>query len=216
MSLPPAKTKNKTPHNSWTQRQTRDPFVKQAKKDGYIARSAYKLMEIDDRFHLLKGGQILLDLGAAPGGWCQVLVERTKPIGSGGAVVALDLLEVLELPGVTALRGDINDPKMIEELMALLNNRRVDGVLSDIAPNTSGHPAHDHLKIMSLLDEALQLACNCLKTDGFFLAKLFQGGQEVAFKDQLKQFFREVQFLKPSASRKESREIYLLARGFVG
>jgi 23S rRNA (uridine2552-2'-O)-methyltransferase len=211
----PASSKKPSPQNPWTQRQARDPFVLKAKKEGYIARSAYKLVEMDDRYHLLKPGQRLLDLGAAPGGWCQVVLQRVRPQDTGGLLIALDLLEMAEFPGVRTLQGDIGDPAMVRQILDILNGGRVDGILSDMAPNTSGHPDLDHLKIMALVEEALELAHDCLAAGGFFLVKIFQGSDAMPFKVELQKRFRQVDFVKPEASRRESREIYLLARDFT-
>jgi 23S rRNA (uridine2552-2'-O)-methyltransferase len=192
----------------WLQRQLNDPYVQQAKADGYRSRAAFKLLELDAQFKLLKPGMAVLDLGCAPGSWTQVALHK---VGKRGTVIGIDLLEIPPIPGATILQGDMRDESQMERLIALLPEGRADLVLSDMAPNTTGHGETDHMRIMGLCEMALQLAERTLKPGGHFVAKTFQGGTEVALLTQIKQRFRVVKHAKPAASRKGSSEMYLVA-----
>ncbi|MAB12521.1 RlmE family RNA methyltransferase [Parvibaculum sp.] len=215
--------RRKTSSTRWLQRQLNDPYVQAAKRDGLRSRAAYKLTEMDDKFHVLKPGQRVVDLGAAPGGWCQVAVERVKaPTGEGtkpgkaqGAVVGIDLLEVEPVPGSTILQMDFleegADERLIKELGGL-----PDVVMSDMAANTTGHKQTDHLKIMALCEAAAHFAIEVLNEDGDFIAKVFRGGTENELLAFLKQHFTVVRHVKPKASRADSSEMYVLATGFKG
>jgi 23S rRNA (uridine2552-2'-O)-methyltransferase len=192
----------------WLKRQLNDPYVLAARQQGWRSRAAFKLMELDDKYRLLRPGQLVIDLGAAPGGWTQVAVAR------GAAQVAgVDLLAVDEVPGATILQGDFTDAATEEALLQLLSGRP-DLVLSDMAPNTTGHAATDHLRIMALAELALDFAVRVLAEGGGFVAKVFQGGSEREMLTRMKQRFSQVRHAKPPASRKDSSELYVVATGF--
>ncbi len=201
----------------WLERQLNDPYVSAAKRDGFRSRAAYKLSEIDDKYRLLKPGQIIIDLGAAPGGWSQVAAARVKAEnGGGGVVIAIDLVEIAAIPGVEIIKGDFLEGVSQAKLTALLAGRRADLVLSDMAAPSSGHRQTDHLRIMGLCEEALAFASDALAPDGAFLAKVLQGGAEHALLDAMKRDFKVVRHVKPKASRSDSAELYVLATGFRG
>jgi len=194
----------------WLSRQLNDPFVKQAKAMGYRSRAAFKLSEIDDRFHLIRKGVRVLDLGCAPGGWVQLCIER-----GAGRVVGVDLLRVDPLPPAELVVGDFTAPGMGEYLIRQLGGAP-DLVLSDMAPNTSGHRQTDHLRIAGLIEAAATFAVEVLKPGGAFVSKAFQGGETASILKLLKAHFAEVRHVKPKASRAESSELYLVATGFRG
>jgi len=194
----------------WLRRQLNDPYVVAAKQQGFRSRAAYKLLELDDRFHVIRSGARVLDLGAAPGGWTQVAIRR-----GAGMVVGVDLLPMDPIPGSVLILGDFNDDDMPERLAATLGDK-ADLVLSDMAPNTTGHAPTDHLRIMGLAELAAAFAREVLAADGAFVAKVFQGGSERAMLDALKRDFASVRHAKPPASRKESSELYVVAMGFRG
>ena len=194
----------------WLNRQLNDPYVAAARKQGLRSRAAFKLMELDDRFHLIGRGCRVLDLGAAPGGWSQVALSR-----GAREVVGVDLLPVEPIQGTTLIQGDFEDADMPERLTALLGGAP-DLVLSDMAPNTTGHAATDHIRIMALAELALDFATAILAPGGAFVAKVFQGGSEREMLLPLKQRFATVKHAKPPASRKESSELYVVAQGFRG
>ena len=197
-----------TASQKWLQRQLNDPYVRAAKEQGWRSRAAFKLIELDDRFHLIGKGAKVVDLGAAPGGWAQVAVKR-----GAARVVGVDLLPMDPVPGVTVLQGDFMDDAMPGQLAELLGGK-ADLVLSDMAPNTTGHNATDHLRIMALADLALHFAIETLADGGRFVAKVFQGGSERAMLEQMKRHFAVVRHAKPPASRKGSSELYVVATGF--
>ncbi len=197
-----------TASQKWLQRQLNDPYVRAAKEQGLRSRAAFKLMELDDRFHLLRTGSRVLDLGAAPGGWTQVAVARGAAV-----VVGVDLLAMDPVPGATTIQGDFGEAGMAERLRSLLGGP-ADLVLSDMAPNTTGHNATDHLRIVALAEDALDFACEVLGEAGGFVAKVLQGGSERDMLNRLKQRFAQVRHAKPQASRKESSELYVVATGF--
>ncbi len=199
-----------TAQQKWLIRQLNDPYVVAAKRAGYRSRAAFKLIELDDRFGLIKKGARVVDLGAAPGGWSQVAIERTA-----ASVVGIDLLAVEPVSGARFIEGDFNDPDMPARLAAMLGGK-ADLVLSDMAPNTTGHNATDHLRIMLLAELALDFAINVLNPGGAFVAKLFQGGAAREMLTPLKQRFTTVKHAKPPASRKDSSELYVIAQGFKG
>jgi 23S rRNA (uridine2552-2'-O)-methyltransferase len=194
----------------WLRRQLNDPYVVAAKQQGWRSRAAFKLLELDDRFHVINRDARVLDLGAAPGGWSQVALRR-----GAGSVVGIDLLPMDPIPGAHFILGDFNDADMPERLAAALGGK-ADLVLSDMAPNTTGHAATDHLRIMALAELAAAFARDVLAPDGAFVAKVFQGGSERAMLDALKRDFVSVRHAKPPASRKESSELYVVAMGFRG
>jgi 23S rRNA (uridine2552-2'-O)-methyltransferase len=192
----------------WLARQLNDPYVAAAKQQGWRSRAAFKLIELDERFRLIRRGATVVDLGAAPGGWSQVAVKR-----GAGRVVGVDLLPVDPVAGAEMLVGDFTEPETLERLIAVLGGR-ADLVLSDMAPNTTGHGATDHLRIVALAEAALEFALEVLAEGGGFVAKVFQGGAEKVMLERLKQHFASVRHAKPPASRKESSELYVVAMGF--
>lgn len=196
----------------WLERQLNDPYVARAKREGWRSRAAYKLLEIDERFHLLRKGQRVVDLGAAPGGWTQAAV---KAVGPGGHVVGLDLLPIDPIPGADLIQLDFLDDSAPEQLLARLGGK-ADLVLSDMAANTTGHKKTDHLRIIGLVEAAAAFAVEVLAPGGAFVAKVFQGGTESALLAELKRDFAAVRHVKPAASRAESAELYLVATGFRG
>ena len=197
----------------WLERQLNDPYVARAKREGFRGRAAFKLIEIDDKHHLLKKGARVVDLGAAPGGWSQVVAKR---VGAGqGSVVGIDLLAVAPMAGVDFVQLDFLDPRAPDELKKMLGGP-ADIVLSDMAANATGHRKTDHLKIMALAEAAAEFAREVLAPGGAFLCKVLQGGTETALLAALKRDFAGVKHVKPAASRADSAELYLLATGFRG
>ncbi len=192
----------------WIERQLTDPYVMKAKAEGYRSRAAYKIMEIDDKAKILKKGHSVLDLGAAPGGWCQVAAAK------GCKVVAIDLLEMDEIPGVTFFQMDFMDDDAPRVLTEALGGEGADVVLSDMAHNTVGHRSTDHIKVLLLVEAAYEFAIEVLKPHGTFVAKVFQGGTENELLARMKKDFKTVKHIKPPASRKESPETYVVAQGF--
>jgi 23S rRNA (uridine2552-2'-O)-methyltransferase len=207
--------KRKLSSKLWLERQLNDPYVMQAKRDGFRSRAAYKLREIDDKQHFLKSGQVVVDLGAAPGGWSQIAAKRVGSVEGRGKVVAIDLLEMPELPGVTFAQMDFLDEKAPEKLRAMIGGG-ADVVMSDMAANTTGHRKTDQLRIIGLVESAAAFACEILNPGGTFLAKVFQSGAEADLLAQLKRDFATVKHVKPAASRQDSSERYVLALGFRG
>jgi 23S rRNA (uridine2552-2'-O)-methyltransferase len=196
----------------WLERQLNDPYVARAKREGLRSRAAFKLMEMDDKFRLLRPGAKVADLGAAPGGWSQVAAQR---VGPGGRVVGIDLLDMPAIPGVVFLHLDFLDPAAPERLKALLEGP-ADVVLSDMAANATGHRKTDHLRIMALAETAAMFAREVLRPGGAFLCKVLQGGTEAELLASLKRDFATVKHVKPAASRSDSAELYVLAQGFRG
>jgi 23S rRNA (uridine2552-2'-O)-methyltransferase len=200
----------------WLERQLNDPYVAAARRVGYRSRAAYKLAEMDDRYRLLKPGQLVVDLGAAPGGWSQVAAERVKAAEGRGQVIAVDILEMDPIAGVGFLHIDFLEEGAPAKLRTLLGGALADVVLSDMASPSTGHARTDHLRIMALAEAAADFACNVLAPGGAFLCKVLQGGTERHLLDRLKRAFSTVRHVKPPASRKESAELYVLAMGFKG
>lgn len=226
----------------WLQRQLNDPYVQQAKRDGYRSRAAYKLLEMDEKFHFLREGQRVLDLGAAPGGWSQVAL---KVIGDSGTLVGIDLLEMEPMAGATFIVKDFMDEDAPEAILKLVtdlsqgqqaeslvtegvrpiaedsspkqgHNIKLDLVMSDMAANSTGHAPTDHLRIIALCELAYDFAIQVLAPGGVFLCKVLKGGTENQLLAQMKQHFEVVKHAKPSASRKDSAESYVIAMGFRG
>jgi 23S rRNA (uridine2552-2'-O)-methyltransferase len=211
------KTRGRTlSSRQWLERQLNDPYVAAAKREGYRSRAAYKLEEIADKYGLLKPGDVVVDLGAAPGGWSQVAAKRVQAADGRGAVLALDILPFDAIPGVIMFHRDFSEPGADEALIEALAGRRPNAVLSDMAAPTTGHRPTDHLRIMGLAEEALAFARAILAPGGAFLAKVFQGGSEKCLLVVLKRDFATVRHIKPKASRAESPELYVLATGFRG
>ena len=202
----------KASSHRWLERQLNDPYVRAAKQEGYRSRAAFKLIELDAKFHFLKKGARVLDLGAAPGGWSQVAAQR---VGDSGKIVAADILEIEPLAGVTVLQCDLLDaatPALLKDALG----GPADVVLTDMAAPTTGHRATDHLRTTALFEAALDVAEDVLKPGGAFVGKVFQGGATGALLARVKKLFREVKHVKPPASRAESVELYLVASGFRG
>jgi len=200
----------------WLERQLNDPYVARAKSDGYRSRAAFKLIEIDERHHLLRDGQTVVDLGAAPGGWSQVAAKRVRATEDRGQVVAIDISEMESIAGVSIIHLDFMDETAPARLKALLRDGGADIVLSDMAAPATGHAATDHLRIMALAEAAGHFATEVLKPGGSFLCKVFQGGTERDLLELLKRSFKSVKHVKPPASRADSSELYVLATGFRG
>ncbi len=208
--------RRKLSSRTWLERQLSDPYVARAKREGFRSRAAYKLAEIDDKYKVLKPGGRVVDLGAAPGGWSEIAARRVGARdGSKGRVVALDILDMKPIPGVEFLHLDFLDASAPEQLKALLGGK-ADVVFSDMATNATGHRQTDHLRIMALADAAALFAREVLAEGGTFLCKVLQGGTQAALLAELKRDFENVKHVKPPASRSNSAELYLLARGFRG
>ncbi|MGX9393274.1 RlmE family RNA methyltransferase [Nitrobacteraceae bacterium UC4446_H13] len=207
--------KRKLSSKLWLERQLNDPYVAQAKRDGWRSRAAYKLIEMDDKYRLLKLGQVVVDLGAAPGGWSQVAARKVGSLEGKGKVVAIDLLEMPEIPGVTFTQLDFMDDRAPDMLRDMIDGG-VDVVMSDMAANTTGHRKTDQLRIVGLVEAAAAFAAEVLKPGGTFIAKVFQSGADAELLAQVKRDFATVRHVKPAASRQDSSERYLLATGFRG
>ena len=207
--------KRKLSSKLWLERQLNDPYVVRAKREGLRSRAAYKLTEIDDKYHLLKPGMTVVDLGAAPGGWSQVAAKRIGLANGKGKVVAIDLLEMPEIAGVTFAQLDFLAADAPERLIAMMEGR-ADIVMSDMAANTTGHRKTDQLRMVGLIETAAAFAAEVLKPGGTFLAKAFQSGADAELMVQLKRDFVSVRHVKPAASRQDSSERYVLATEFRG
>lgn len=204
--------RSKTSKPWWLDRHVHDPFVKRAQQEGYRSRAAYKLLGLDEKDHLLKPGMTVVDLGAAPGGWCQV---AAKKVGGKGRVIGIDLLAMAPVPGVTLIQGDFSTEEGLKQVESALQGHKADLVLSDMAPNLSGVAAVDQAKHYGLAELALEFAVDWLKPDGAFVVKVFQGSGFEDYVRQVKAAFRQVAIRKPEASRDESRENFLVARGLA-
>jgi 23S rRNA (uridine2552-2'-O)-methyltransferase len=207
--------KRKLSSKLWLERQLNDPYVAKAKAMGYRSRAAFKLLEIDDKYRLLKPGMTVVDLGAAPGGWSQIAARRVGAADGKGRVVAIDLLEMPEIPGVQFAQLDFHADDAPERLRAMMGGR-ADVVMSDMAANTTGHRKTDQLRIVGLVEIAAAFAAEVLNPGGAFLAKAFQSGADAELLAQLKRDFASVRHVKPAASRQDSSERYVLATGFRG
>ena len=197
----------------WLARQLNDPYVEEARRQGFRSRAAFKLLQLDDRFALMRPGMRLVDLGAAPGGWTQVAINRIRPDATGGRIVAVDLTPIELLAGARFLNLDVlaeDAPQQIAEAAG----GPVDLVLSDMAAPTTGHAGTDHLRTIALAEAALDIAEAILAPGGGFVCKVFQGGSEKPLLDRLRRFFAKVRHAKPEASRRESSELYVIATGF--
>jgi 23S rRNA (uridine2552-2'-O)-methyltransferase len=200
----------------WLERQLNDPYVAAARREGYRSRAAYKLAEIDDRFHFLMPGRTVVDLGSAPGGWSQVAAGRVRSVDGRGQVVAIDILPMEPVTGVEAIQLDFMDDRAPARLKAMLGSGRAHVVLSDMAAQGTGHARTDHLRIIGLAEAALQFAAEVLEPGGAFVCKVLQGGTERGLLEALKRDFAVVRHVKPPASRAESAEMYVVATGFRG
>ena len=204
--------RRKPSSTEWLSRQLNDPFVAEARRRGYRSRAAFKLLQLDERFRLLAAGRRVVDLGCAPGGWTQIAAQR---VGTQGRVVGIDLNPTDPIPGAALLTGDFRDPDSTERIKDALGGP-ADLVLSDMAAPATGHASTDHLRIVGLAEDAFAFAGTILKPGGAFVAKVFQGGAEGALLAGLKRAFAEVRHAKPAASRAESAETYVVAKGFRG
>ena len=217
----PLKVRLKTKKNRtvsqkrWLERQLNDPYVARAKREGMRSRAAYKLIEIDDKYHILKQGIAVVDLGAAPGGWSQIAARRVGAANGKGKVVAIDLLEMPEIPGVNFAQLDFLAEDAPGKLLAMMGGR-ADVVMSDMAGNTTGHRKTDQLRIIGLVEGAAAFAADVLNPGGTFVAKVFQSGADAELLAQLKRDFATVKHVKPASSRQDSSERYVLATGFRG
>jgi 23S rRNA (uridine2552-2'-O)-methyltransferase len=200
----------------WLQRQLNDPYVEEAKRQGYRSRAAFKLAEIDDKHRLLKPGSVVIDLGAAPGGWAQVAVARVKSGQGKGTVIAADVTEIEPVPGVDVMKLDVSEPDAGAAIHAALGGKSADIVLSDMAASATGHKQTDHVRVVALAEAALDIAEDTLAPGGAFLAKVLQGGADHDLLTRLRQGFAKVAHVKPKASRQDSSEVYVLATGFLG
>jgi len=207
--------KRKLSSKLWLERQLNDPYVAQARREGLRSRAAYKLSEIDDKYHFLKPGVIVVDLGAAPGGWSQIAAKRVGAADGRGKVVAIDLLEMPEIPGVSFAQLDFLAQDAPGRLLEMMGGR-ADVVLSDMASNTTGHRKTDQLRILGLVEGAAAFASDVLNPGGTFVAKVFQSGADAELMAQLKRDFASVRHVKPASSRQDSSERYVLAMGFRG
>ncbi|TMJ49187.1 MAG: RlmE family RNA methyltransferase [Alphaproteobacteria bacterium] len=207
--------KRKLSSKLWLERQLNDPYVAQARREGYRSRAAYKLIEIDDKYHILKPGMSVVDLGAAPGGWSQIAAKRVGAADGKGKVVAIDVLEMPQIAGVSFAQLDFLKQDAPAKLTAMMGGR-ADAVLSDMAANTTGHRKTDQLRILGLVEAAAAFACEVLNPGGTFLAKVFQSGADAELLAQLKRDFSNVRHVKPASSRQDSSERYVLASGFRG
>lgn len=199
----------------WLERQLNDPYVAEAKRRGYRSRATFKLLQLDEKYHLLKPGMGVVDLGAAPGGWAQIAVEKTGADRGRGRVVGIDLLPIDPIAGATLIEGDFMAPDAPRQLKAALKGG-ADLVLSDMAAATTGHAKTDHLRIAALAEAAYDFASEVLEPGGAFVAKLFQGGAEKDLLDRLRRDFTTVRHAKPAASRADSSEVYIVATGYRG
>ena len=205
--------RRKTSSNAWLKRQLNDPFVAKSKLDGYRSRAAYKLIEINEKFNILKPGVNVVDLGAAPGGWSQVAAKiiKSDSTDAKNKVIAIDLLPMEGIAGVISFEKDFYEDNAKDMIINSLNGQMADVVLSDMASNTTGHSKTDHLRIMDLCENSLLFALKILKPGGHFVAKIFRGGAEGELLEIVKNNFKKVKHFKPESSRKESSEFYLVA-----
>jgi len=210
MSVKKRQSRSKS-SRQWLKDHFDDIYVKQAQKSGYRSRAVYKLLEIQEKDHILKSSMNVVDLGAAPGGWSQV---ASHIVGPGGKIVALDILPMDSLAQVEIIQGDFTEPSVFEQLLGVLEGQEVDLVMSDMAPNISGIKVVDQPRAMYLAELALDMAQNVLRNNGDFLVKVFQGSGFDSYINQLRSLFNKVVTRKPKASKSNSREVYLLARGF--
>lgn len=200
----------------WLQRQLNDPYVSEAKAQGFRGRAAFKIQQMNQQFHFFKKGARVVDLGCAPGGWSQVAVKAVHSTSEKPLVIGLDLLPTDPIEGAILLQRDFRKPEVAEELIGLLGGQKADVVMSDMAANTTGNHMVDHMRIMGLVETAYDFAVKVLAEGGVFVAKIFQGGTEKKLLDKMKADFKQVKHVKPDASRKDSSEFYVVAVGFKG
>ncbi|XP_005090821.1 rRNA methyltransferase 2, mitochondrial [Aplysia californica] len=206
--------------NQWLERQRRDPFVKQAGKENYRCRSAFKLLQIDDKYGILKPGQVVIDCGAAPGSWCQAAVQKVNSLNQDssqpqGMVIGIDLQHIAPLDGAITLSGcDFTSPDTYDKVSSILQERRVDILLSDMAPSATGIKSHNHELIVGLCFSVLRFSLAVLKPGGTMLCKLWQGGSQDRLAAAMRTVFQDVRVVKPEASRDDSAEVFMMGRGF--
>lgn len=203
---------NTTSSNRWLQRQLNDPYVAEAKRLNYRSRAAFKLIQLDEKFHFLGKGKTIIDLGCAPGGWTQIAAQKNK---GSGQIVGMDLLPTEPIEGAILLQKDFTAPDAADKIKSLLNGP-ADVVMSDMAANTTGVQNVDHLRTLGLVEMAYEFAKEVLAVGGIFIAKVFQGGTETALLTDMRQHFNKVSHYKPDASRQDSVEMYVVAQGFKG
>ena len=206
-----SKKKRTASSRQWLLRQLNDPYVAKARKDGYRSRAAYKLIEINDKYKFIKKGCRILDLGAAPGGWCQV---AKTIVGQNGFVVGVDLQDMIPITDVTLLKGDFNDESIHHQIIDTFAGEKADVILSDMAASACGMTDVDHIRLMLLLESVYHFSFHLLRPGGSFIAKVLRGGTEKDLLAQLKQSFAKVTHFKPPSSRQESSELYVIAQGF--
>lgn len=197
----------------WLHRQLNDPYVQEAQAKGLRSRAAFKLIQLDEKFHFLKSGITLIDLGAAPGGWAQVAVQKINPHQTGGKVIGIDLLEIEPLTDALLIQGDFLEVEQRQKIKTLVKDG-AQVVMSDMAASTIGHAGTDHLRTIALAEMAFQFAKEILTPGGTFISKVFQGGTDPELLKEMKQHFKTIKHMKPQASRKESPEMYVVALGF--
>ncbi|OJX09838.1 MAG: 23S rRNA methyltransferase [Caedibacter sp. 37-49] len=197
----------------WLQRQLNDPYVQEAQARGFRSRAAFKLLELNEKFHFLKAGITLIDLGAAPGGWTQVAVQKINPRHTGGKVIGIDLLEIQPITDATLIQGDFLETNQRQKIKELIKEK-VHVVISDMAASTIGHANTDHLRTIALAEMAFNFAREVLMPGGTFISKVFQGGTDPELLKEMKRHFKTIKHVKPQASRKESPEMYVIALGF--
>ncbi len=215
-NLRPNKKRNLS-SQTWLRRQINDIYVKAAKQDGYASRAAYKIIEINNKYKILKSNSKVIDLGAAPGGWSQVvagMIFKNKKNNENAKLIAVDLLDITPIENVNIIKGDFTDPSVIENIKNILGGEKANLVMSDMAPNTTGSKSLDHLRIMNLVELTFIFSQEVLEKGGSMVAKVFQGGTENKLLAEIKKYFKNVSHFKPPASRKESSEIYLIATEF--
>jgi 23S rRNA (uridine2552-2'-O)-methyltransferase len=198
---------------NWLQEHVNDPYVKQAQKDGYRSRASYKLLQLNERDRLIRPGMLVVDLGSAPGGWSQV---AARLVGARGRIIATDILPMEPVNGVDFVLGDFTQEAVLKQVLGLLQDRKPDLIMSDMAPNISGIDMADQAASMNLVELALDMARGALKPNGDFVAKVFQGEGSDAYLKELRKSFAKVLIRKPAASRPRSREVYVVAKGFTG
>ena len=208
----PHKGKNRTnSSNRWMMRHINDPYVSLANEKNYRSRAAFKILEINNKFNIFKNALTILDLGAAPGSWSQIAMEVTK---SKATIIAVDLLDIDPLPGVNIITGNIYDDEVLEKIRSYSN--KYDVIMSDIAPNTTGHASTDHLRILDIAENVFELAKEVLSPGGNFIIKIFEGGFSQELIKEIRKQFKTIKRVKPESSRKESPEIYLVAQHYQG
>ena len=210
------KLNNKLSESSkvWLRRKMKDPFIKKAKLEGYRSRAAYKLIEIDEKYNIFSKDSIIIDIGATPGGWSEISINKCKQKKLHSQIIAIDLLQMQPIEGVDFILGNFEDETTKEQILHLLDQKKANIILNDMAPNSTGQQTLDHLRIMNLCEGVFEYTKEILCEDGVFVSKIFKGSDEQAFVLELRKYFKSVKYCKPESSRKESNEIYIVATGF--